>query len=74
MKLLQLQLAEPDSLFLRRWVDGWLDGWMAWIWLWNSSLLLPAVLIVVMVKKLALSSVETFVHINVFLNNGSCRS
>lgn len=47
-------------------MDGWMDGQMERIWLWNSPLLLPAVLILVMMKKLALSSVETLIHINVF--------
>lgn len=47
-------------------MDGWMDGQMEQVWLWNSPLLLPAVLILVMMKKLALSSVETFIHINVF--------
>lgn len=45
---------------------GWLVGWMEQVWLWNSPLLLPAMLILVTMKKLALSSAETFVHIDVF--------
>lgn len=47
-------------------MDGWMNGQTERVWLWNSPFLLPAVLILVMMKKLALSSVETFIHINVF--------
>lgn len=56
-----------DGWMTDKWMDGQTDGQSARrIWLWNSPRLLSAMLRLVMMKKLALSSVETSIHINVF--------